>query len=120
MAHERTKLTLNELLQKAEIKWHGVRLDSPDWSEQSRSLAFTLRSLYGRFSLHGMLNAYWEPLSFELPPDDLENRKPWRRCVDTALRSPDDICPWEKAPAVSQTTYTVEARSLVLLARAIQ
>jgi isoamylase len=118
MANERTKLTLNELLQKAEIDWHGVRLDSPDWSEQSRSLAFTLRSLYGRFSLHGMLNAYWEPLTFELPPVELEN--PWRRCVDTALRSPDDISPWEKAPSLTQSTYRVESRSLVLFARAVR
>src|SRR5262249_61929589 len=52
-----------------------------------------LRILRGRFLLHGILNAYWEPLTFELPPTDRQQW--WRRCIDTALDSPDDICPWE-------------------------
>ena len=43
-------------------------LDRPDWSDHSHSLAFTLRSSAARFLLHGMFNAYWEPLTFELPP----------------------------------------------------
>jgi glycogen operon protein len=61
-------LTLNELLQRAQIEWHGIGLNRPDWGQSSRSLAFTLRSLGWRFLLHAMLNAYWEPLTFELPP----------------------------------------------------
>ena len=52
------------------------------------------------FLLHGMLNAYWEPLTFELPPVPAEQG--WRRCIDTALDSPDDICPWKSAPVVRQ------------------
>ena len=62
-------------------------LDRPDWSEHSHSLAFTLRSLRARFLLHAMFNAYWEPLTFELPAAC--RRQPhtrWRRCIDTALR----------------------------------
>ena len=65
---EGTALSLNQLLRRAHIEWHGVALNRPDWSDHSHSLAFTLRSLRGRFLLHGMLNAYWEPLTFELPP----------------------------------------------------
>jgi len=48
-----------------------------------------------------MLNAYWEPLTFELPPVPADRQQRWRRCIDTALDSPDDICPWETAPAVT-------------------
>lgn len=117
---EEDNLSLNQLLQRAEIKWHGVALNRPDWSEHSHALAFTLRSLRARFLLHAMLNAYWEPLTFELPPIPAESRQCWRRCVDTALASPDDISLWEKAPSVAQATYVVQPRSVVLLALALQ
>ena len=114
------KLSLNELLHRAKIAWHGVALNRPDWSERSHSLAFTLQSLRARYLLHGMLNAYWEPLTFELPPVLAEDQQPWRRCIDTALASPDDIYLWEKAPLVTQATYLVQPRSLALLALALQ
>jgi isoamylase len=114
------RLSLNQLLQRAKIEWHGVALNQPDWSEHSHSLAFTLRSLRGRFLLHNMLNAYWEPLTFELPPVPAESQQHWRRCIDTALASPDDIYPWEKAPLFTETTYVVQPRSLVLLSLALQ
>jgi glycogen operon protein len=112
-------LSLNALLQKAQIAWHGVELDCPDWSQHSRSIAFTLRSFFGSFEFHGMLNAYWEPLTFEIPAVTEESRSVWRRCIDTALPAPDDIVPWATAPSVSRTTYTVSPRSMVLLARAL-
>jgi isoamylase len=113
-------LSLNQLLRKARIEWHGVALKRPDWSDQSHSLAFTLRSLRGRFLFHGMLNAYWESLTFELPPVPAEDRQQWRRCIDTALDSPDDMRPWESAPVVRQATYEVQPRSVVFLARALE
>ena len=66
-----------------------------------------------------MLNAYWESLTFELPLV-AERQQTWRRCIDTALKSPDDICPWEDAPVVRQATYVVQPRSVVLLALALE
>ncbi len=117
---EEGKLSLNQVLQRAKIEWHGVVINRPDWSEHSHSLAFTLRTLRASFLLHGMLNAYWEPLTFELPPIPAENRQRWRRCIDTALESPDDIYPWDQAPLVAQTTYMVQPRSVVLLVMALQ
>jgi isoamylase len=114
-------LSLNQLLRRARIDWHGVKLGQPDWSDDSHSLAFTLKSLRIRFLLHGMFNAYWEPLTFELPPvAAAEPGQAWRRCIDTALASPDDINPWNAAPAVKQTTYVAQPRSVVLLARALE
>ena len=117
---EGTTLTLNQLLERAKIEWHGVALNQPDWSETSHAIAFTLRSLRGRFLLHGMFNAYWEPLTFELPPVNESNPERWRRCIDTALASPDDIQLWDKAPRVTGQTYLVQPRSVVLLALALQ
>jgi len=93
-------LTLNQLLDQARLVWHGVALHRADWGPQSHSLAFTLESRHKRFLLHGIFNAYWEPLSFELPAAD-----GWRRCIDTALASPDDISSWDLAPAVTGSSY---------------
>jgi glycogen operon protein len=61
---------------------------------------------------HFILNAYWEPLSFELPT--LESGA-WRRWIDTALDSPDDIVPWKMAPTIPGNSYRAEPRSVVLL-----
>ena len=116
---EEVRTSLNELLRQARVEWHGVALNQPDWSEPSRSLAMTLRSIRGRFLFHAMLNAYWEPLTFQLPPVPGESRQPWRRCIDTALASPDDLCSWDKAPFVARATYDVQPRSLVFLALAL-
>lgn len=112
---EKSRLTLNVLLARARIEWHGVGLNSPDWSEASRSIAFTVSSLGERFTIHVMLNAYWERLTFALPTMAEQTARRWRRWIDTALPSPDDICNWEDAPTVSGSRYVVEARSLVLL-----
>jgi isoamylase len=76
--------------------------------------------LRGRFLLYGILNAYWELLPFELPPVPAEGQQGWRRCIDTALDAPDDICPWETAPVVTQATYVAQPRSVVLLALALE
>jgi glycogen operon protein len=54
-------------------------------------------------------NAWREPLEFELPD------APWRRWIDTALDSPDDIVEWQSAPAVPGRRYRAGARSVVAL-----
>jgi len=61
-----------------------------------------------------MVNAYWEPLAFQLP-DPGSDHTPWRRCIDTALASPHDVSPWGDAPTLGSPTYRVEARSVVVL-----
>ena len=112
-------MTLNELLHRMRVEWHGVALERPDWGQQSHSLAFTLRTVHSRFLLHGIFNAYWEPLTFELPPAPEGSSQVWRRCIDTALAAPDDIRPWESAPTVTSARYDVQPRSVVLLALAL-
>jgi isoamylase len=110
-------LSLNELLRRADLDWHGTTLGRPDWGEHSHSLAFTMKSLRSRFVLHGMFNAYWEPLTFQLPPPP--RGRPWLRCIDTALASPDDVRRGEHAPTVASDVYVAQARSVVLLVRAV-
>jgi len=111
---ERLDMTLNELLRRQPWQWHGIKLNAPDWSHESHSLAATVRLLGYRLSLHIMINAYWEALEFEIPPLD-RAQGPWRRCIDTFLDPPDDICGWTDGQMVQGSTYTVEPRSLVIL-----
>jgi isoamylase len=61
--------------QAPDIVWHGVKLNQPDWSDESHSLAFSLKDKDGQHLLHFIVNAYWEPLTFELPPLEDEAKK---------------------------------------------
>lgn len=106
-------MSLNQLLHKGLISWHGVRLNHPDWSVQSHSIAFTIQSLSGGIIMHYMLNAYHEALEFELP--QLKNDACWKRWIDTALETPNDICYWREATPVSNGRYLVQQRSIVVL-----
>jgi len=110
-------LSLNELLRRAEIDWHGIRLGKPDWSDDSHSLACTLRSGPGHFPfwLHLMFNAYWEPLEFDLPSVPETALSGWQRWIDTARESPEDITDAPAAPLVSGTQYHVMPRSVAAL-----
>jgi isoamylase len=115
---ERFDMTLNELLQRRRVRWHGVKRNSPDWSHESHTLAATFRLLGDPLELHIIANAYWQALEFELPPVGAPER--WRRCVDTFLEPPHDICRWPEAQAVESPTYRVEQRSLVVLVASTQ
>jgi isoamylase len=113
--HERQRVSLNRLIREANKAWHGVRLHQPDWGEHSHSLAFGAELRKEGLLLHMILNAYWEPLEFELPAVGIEPENPWRRWIDTALGAPEDIVPWQKALAVPGDTYRAGARSVVVL-----
>jgi len=113
--HEGRRLSLNQLIREADKAWHGGRLNQPDWSDHSHSLAFTAALRNEALAFYIMLNAYWEPLDFEMPPAVKGARNPWRRWIDTALDTPNDIVPWEEARAVPGPTYRAEARSVVVL-----
>jgi isoamylase len=111
-------LTLNKLIREAGIEWHGVRLGQPDWGDDSHSIALTARCLNGRLAFHLMINAWWEPLSFELPKLREQPGEGWHRWLDTSLSSPEDIMPWEDAPRIEGNTYELPSRSAaVVLAR---
>jgi len=108
-------LTLSQLLGRARIEWHGLRLGQPDWSERSHSLACTLWSLSGRTCFHLIASAYWQPLRFELPAPPASARPAWRLVIDTAREPPEDIVEPCRARVVTEATYRVAPRSIVLL-----
>jgi glycogen operon protein len=108
-------LTLTQFLAQAKIDWHGVTLHEPDRGVHSHSLAATTVSLTGSRVFHLICNAYWEPLSFQLPqlPDNTVGE--WRRHLDTALPSPMDICGETEAGLLEESMYLAQPRSVVLL-----
>jgi isoamylase len=112
---ERHRVALNQLIREAHLIWHGVRLHEPDWGHDSHSVAFTAKLTEERVLFHVIVNAYWEPLEFELPPVVEAGQEPWRRWIDTFLDSPHDIAEWDRAPAVDGQTYRAEPRSVVVL-----
>ncbi len=112
-------LPLKEFLSRSLVEFHGVRLYQPDWSEDSHTLALTVRSVVGTRMVHAILNSYDEDLDFDLPPT-VDDAKPWRRVVDTALAAPEDVVPLGSGPVVSEPTYRATAQSVVLLEAALR
>jgi len=113
MFQQERLLNTGEKSDRPGITWHGVALGKPDWGETSHTIAFTLFNPRQGEHMHIMLNAYWEDLSFELPP--CLNNKQWRIIVDTARESPEDCFHESHAPAVGGKAYSVSRRSAVVL-----
>ncbi|MDD2337533.1 MAG: glycogen debranching protein GlgX [Geobacteraceae bacterium] len=108
-------MSLNQLLRKSRIEWHGVRLHQPDWSHESHSIALTAWSHDERLMYHLIFNAYREALEFQIPPLSAGASSGWRRLLDTALATPDDICYWKDASFFSESGYTTSPYSIVAL-----
>ena len=112
--HERRRLSLSQSLRETNHAWHGVKLNQPDWSPFSHSIAISAESASEGVRGHIILNAYWEPLEFELPILN-GGKEMWRRWIDTGLDPPHDICEWNEEEPVPGTKYRVCARSVVVL-----
>jgi glycogen operon protein len=108
-------VSLNELIRQTHKAWHGVKLNRPDWSPQSHTIAFSVSIEREKILVHFILNAYWEALEFELSTPADVGGGPWQRWIDTALDSPADILPWQEAPSVPGRLYRAEPRSVVVL-----
>jgi isoamylase len=112
--HERRRMSLSQVLSEQKHAWHGVRLNQPDWSSFSHSIVIGGELKSEGVLAHVILNAYWEPLDFELPI--LRNgRENWGRWIDTALDPPNEICEWNSEQPVLGTTYRAGPRSVVVL-----
>jgi glycogen operon protein len=104
--------------QRPDLLWHGVLPGKPDFSAESRSLAFSLDgNQTGREAdcdFYVACNAWKEPIRFLIPA--APNGMPWRRIVDTSLPSPQDILESRDAPVVAaRSVYAVAPRSMIVL-----
>jgi isoamylase len=109
-----SRVSLNELLQRGERSWHGVKLGSPDWSRSSHALALLMSCPADSLTFYLIMNAYWEPLEFELPVLTGGARQ-WCRWIDTSFDSPNDIVDWPAAPKIPKSSYLADSRSVAVL-----
>src|SRR5262249_42903051 len=94
--------------------WHGLKVNEPDWTGQTRTLALQLLPVPGQPAVHVLFNAHWEPKRFALP--DIDGHYRWKRLVDTNLPAPDDVVEEKVAvPLNPGDHYIVSPRSVVVL-----
>ena len=97
---------------REDVTWHGA--EGPvDLGPESRCLAYMLRGeSIGDDDLYVMINAHWEDRNFVVQQGDSSG---WRRVLDTARPSPEDIVEPGNEPRLKSAGYTVRARSVVVL-----
>lgn len=89
------------------IIWHGTKVGEPDFSHHSHTLAFTLSNHRYEYQFHIIINAFWEPLTFELPPLETDGGNTWERIFDTAQEK-------TKNKKLKVFEYTLAARSMAI------
>jgi glycogen operon protein len=99
-----------EVLNRVHLETHGVSAGPADTGYTSHALALSRTSADGTVRLHLMVNSWWEPLTFTLPPAGATSG--WRQWIDTSLPSPEDIHLWTEAPPVPGSEYRVGPRSV--------
>jgi glycogen operon protein len=99
---------------REEVRWYGVGA-VPDLSHESRSVALCLHGAsQDDTDLYIMISAYWEPLTFTIQEGRVGD---WRRVIDTARESPDDLREPGTEVRVDGPSYLVGPRSVVVLER---
>ena len=100
-----------------DVRWYGPG-PTVDMGHDSRTMAFYLcGASHHDADLYVMINASSSDVPFQLHEGQPAD---WQRVIDTALSAPDDIEDEEHAaPKLRAPTYTVQARSVVVLLRSI-
>lgn len=98
----------------ADVSWHGTKINKPLWHDpEARILAFTLAGIDDKEAdLHIVMNMSDETATMELP---VIKGKKWCLALNTSLRSPHDIIhPLDQKP-FSESFYSVNSKSVVVL-----
>jgi glycogen operon protein len=98
------------------LTWHGVRAWVPDWSPHNRLVACMFYASCGgaHDCVYLAANAYWEPLSVELPM--LPEGAAWHRFADTSAAPPDDVAePGQEPVLADQARFLIPGRSAIAL-----
>ncbi|MFO1023350.1 MAG: glycogen debranching protein GlgX [Planctomycetales bacterium] len=114
--HEHRRTSLNTWIADSKHAWHGLKLNQPDWSDNSRCIAFCAEFKKDEMYFYLLLNSWDQPADFELL-QKTETGHPlhWLRWIDTAQPSPYDILPWRESPPVAGFSYRAQPHSVVVL-----
>ncbi|MCK5342388.1 MAG: glycogen debranching enzyme, partial [Candidatus Heimdallarchaeota archaeon] len=101
---------------KFPVLWHGVKLNQPDWSYESRTIAWQLTEYFDNnlVDIYIAANSFWKPLKFVLPK--LDKKRKWHRFMDSSLDSPNDISDLNnEEKLIFQKSYKTDSRSMIVL-----
>ncbi|HSA15960.1 MAG TPA: glycogen debranching protein GlgX [Spirochaetota bacterium] len=103
-----------------DITWHGIKLNSPDWTQDSHAVAMLINGAYADDGEGGtdsdvfvIFNASNVGRFFDIPPSPSNRR--WLLAVDTAGKTPGDIYEPGKEPVIDKAGYYAAKGSLVVL-----
>ena len=90
------------------IQWHGVKVNSPDWSSWSHTISYSINQGEDGSLIWLGLNGYNQSMEFELP----KSTSSWMKIIDTSLIKEKEI---SQAQMSNQDEIEIESRSLVLI-----
>ena len=94
-----------------DISWHGAKIDTPLWDDpDNQLLAFTLAGI-DEADIHVIINMSERQTVCELP--EIKG-KAWCLSVDTSKNSPDDIIRRPNQKTMSDSTFNVKEKSIVV------
>ncbi|MEA2642536.1 MAG: isoamylase [Chloroflexota bacterium] len=103
-----------------DISWHGEHLWRPDWSPNSRTIAFMLDGQHAKGgaehdnSIYVAMNMHWAGHGFDLPP--LPPNLAWHVFANTGVQPPEDSWELGSEPRLpDQSGILVGPRSVVIL-----
>lgn len=100
-------------LSPQDVDWHGIEAFKPDWNNDVRFVAFTLKDRhYGR-DLFIAFNAQDHNQLIELPPPPYAMQ--WRWVVNTANASPFDFFENDEGPIQTEHSFRLAAYSAIVL-----
>jgi isoamylase len=114
MCRDTVALRLGEFPTAERLEWHGTTPNTPDWSETSRFVAFTLLDMQKK-ELYVAFNASHLPVMVSLP------ERPgfkWYPLVDTSKPSPYDFLTDDvpnRAVALAQSSSFLNAHVFPML-----
>ena len=85
--------------------WHGAKLESPDWSSWSHTVAFSINKGKNNPLIWTGLNAYSKNIDFYLP----KSKSKWLKVIDTNMSGTYAPIP------INDNFIKVESRSSVLI-----
>lgn len=112
----RTSFNVKKVNGKAQMSWHGLKPNQPDWSERNKLLALQYLVDYpsDEYSLLIIFNAHKNKQTVKLP--QLPAGRKWYLAMNTWLEPPDDIM--EKGKEIilkKQNKFVVNEYSTVLM-----
>jgi isoamylase len=91
---------------------HGVKLNEPDFSPTSHSIAIEIQNTSLQEHAYVVFNSYWAPLTFQLPAT--KGTESFHKILDTSLNFVSTISDLVNLPAVAEKSLTIPERSIAV------